>query len=164
MNSNATVTPKTGCYAVTIANHRFGLQTRFVGKDKRCSCGGNANRPCRHIRAVADYLRRGGQLASEERPALQLREKHEDTPISGTPMTCPVCGTPVERHDPDFWRCPHNSSHYWQWRGEQFGVKEFLTKSHPAKAGAFYTMSQEERKAFLAQATRRFHAGGYTPY
>ena len=30
--------------------------------------------------------------------------------------------------------------------------------------GEFYSMTQEEREAFLDQATRRMHLGGYTPY
>ncbi|MEE8390502.1 MAG: SWIM zinc finger family protein [Anaerolineae bacterium] len=164
MNSNTTVTPKIGHYLVTVVDHRFGLQTRFVGKDRRCSCGGNAKRPCRHIEAVSSHLRKGGERAPEERPALRLREKRDDTPTSGTPLACAICGTPVEKLGFDFWKCPKDSVHYWQWRGEQCGIKDFLTKPHPAKQGAFYSMSREERKIFLAQATRRFRAGGYTPY
>jgi hypothetical protein len=42
-------------------------------------------------------------------------------------------------------------AHYWQWRGER-GVRAFLTGSHPAKAGAFYTQTADEREAFLTQA------------
>jgi hypothetical protein len=158
VNTHVTVIPKIGYYLVTTVDHRLGVQTRTVDRRKRCSCGGTAKRPCPHIRAVANYLREGGERASEECPAPRLPEKGDDGPLSGTPTMCPICGTPVDSLAPDFWRCPHDPSHYWRWRGERSGVKDFLTKPHPAKAGAFYTMSREAREAFLAQATRRLHA------
>jgi hypothetical protein len=167
MKSNTTVVPKIGRYVVITVDHRWGMQIQYVGKNRRCSCGGNGRRPCRHIRAVADYLHQGGKRApetSEERPAPRLRDKQEDGPPSGTPMTCPICGTPVETQDIGFWRCPKDASHYWQWRGEQTGIKSFLTRSHPAKSSAFHSMTPEEREAFLDQATRRMHKDGYTPY
>jgi hypothetical protein len=70
----------------------------------------------------------------------------------------------VETREIGFWRCPKDTAHYWQWRGEQTGIKSFLTGSHPAKSSAFHSMTQEEREAFLDQAARRMHLGGYTPY
>jgi hypothetical protein len=170
MKSNTVVTPKVGFYVVTIVDRTLGVQMRFVGKDKRCSCGGTAQRPCRHIRAVTDYLRQGGKRApeaGEESATLRLREKSDGGPPSGTPMTCPLCGATVEKLAPDFWRCPKDPSHYWQWRGERDGgaIKHFLTqRSHPAKKGPFYDMSLEERESFLEQASRRFNAGGYTAH
>jgi len=150
---NTTVSPKVGFYAVTTVDQRWGAQTRLVDKQKRCTCGGTAERPCRHIRAVANYLREGGERAEERPPTFR---PHEDNP------TCPICGRPVERRDP--WRCPCDPSHYWQWRGETFGVRDFLTRPHPAKQGAFYEQTIEERETFLAQAARQMHLGGYTPY
>jgi len=173
MNENVMVTPKIGFYLVTIVDRRWGVQTRCVDKSKRCSCGGTAKRPCRHIRAVTGYLRQGGKRAPEtareqEHPSLQLREKQEDGPLSGNPapMACPICGTPVEKHDLDFWQCPRDSAHYWQCRAERNGgaIREFLTQPGPSKQGPFYSMSLEERDAFLAQAAQRMHAGGYTPF
>ena len=74
MNKNATVSPQVGFYVLTTVDRRWGVETRFVGKDKQCSCGGNAKRLCYHIRAVADYLRQGGKRASEECTTPRLRE------------------------------------------------------------------------------------------
>ena len=170
MNGNVMVSAQVGFYLVTTVDRRLGVQTRTVDKQKQCSCGGNAKRPCRHIKAVAGYLRQGGQRASEtpeERAPLRLCDKQDDGPPPGTPMACPLCGATVEQHGPDFWRCPKDPSHYWQWRGERNGgaVKNFLTqRSHPAKKGPFYDMSLEERDSFLEQASQRFNAGGYTAH
>jgi hypothetical protein len=50
------------------------------------------------------------------------------------------------------WRCLIDAGHYWQWRGERGGVAAFLTGAHPAKRGAFYKQTVEEREAFLTQA------------
>jgi hypothetical protein len=140
---NVNVTPKIGYYQV----QAYPGQSVQVGRDKQCTCGGTARHPCPHIQAVADYLRQGGYRA---------------TPAS----TCPICNAPVERLGPDFWRCSQDSSHYWQWRGERNGgaLRKFFTQPHPAKLGAFYEQTIEEREAFLAQAAQRLHAGGYTPY
>lgn len=131
-----TVTPKSGYYQV----HDYR-----VTKDKRCTCGGTASHPCDHIQAVAVYLREGGPRASE------------------STSVCPLCGAPVTPTTYG-WRCPTSPGHYWRWRGEQGGVKAFLTQPHPAKQGAFYEQTPAERDAFLAQAQRRMYANGYTPY
>ena len=96
---------------------------------------------------------------------LRIRETRQGSPPSGSaaPVTCPICGTAVETQGVGFWRCPKDKAHYWQWRGEQSGIRDFMTKPHPSKQGAFYAMSVEEREAFLEQATRRMHVGGHTP-
>jgi hypothetical protein len=165
MKANITVAARTGYYCVTVIDRLLGLRTYSVDKAKRCSCGGTAKRPCGHIRAVTDYLRKGGQRAPEEHSMLRLRDTPGSPPSGGpAPLTCPICGTPVETREIGFWRCPKDKTHYWQWRGEQTGIKSFLTGSHPAKSSAFHSMTQEEREAFLDQATRRMHKGGYTPY
>jgi hypothetical protein len=165
MKANTTVSVRTGCYVVTVIDQRLGLRTYSVDKAKRCSCGGTAKRPCRHIRAVADYLRQGGRRAPEKDPMLRIRETRQGNPPSGgpAPVTCPICGEPVETQGIGFWRCPRDPSHYWQWRGERAGIDKFLTKPHPAKQGAFYAMSLEEREAFLEEAARRMRTGGYSP-
>jgi hypothetical protein len=62
MNGSTTVTPRIGCYVVSTAGP-WGVRTYYVAKDKRCTCGGTARRPCPHIRAVTDYLREGGRRA-----------------------------------------------------------------------------------------------------
>jgi hypothetical protein len=82
------------------------------------------------------------------------------------PDTCPICEGEVQKLGPDFWRCVEDSSHHWQWRGEQNGgaIKKFLTRPHPVKRGAFYAMSEQERQAFLLRAAQRMHQGGYTPH
>ena len=96
---------------------------------------------------------------------LRLRDTPGGPPSgSPAPLTCPICGSPVDRLGPDFWRCPKDTTHYWQWRGEQSGIREYKTKTHPGKQGAFYAMTPEEREAFLEQAARRMHVGGYTPH
>lgn len=51
-------------YVVQITND--GMHTYIVGKDKLCSCGGSADRPCRHIEAVTSYLKRGGLRAPQQ--------------------------------------------------------------------------------------------------
>ena len=161
MNGSTTVTPRIGCYVVSTAGP-WGVRTYYVAKDKRCTCGGTARRPCPHIRAVTDYLREGGSRApvmSEPHP--RFRGHDDSTP----PAACPICGAPVEVISPDFWRCPQDATHYWQWRGERNGgaVRKFLTRPHPAKQGAFYEQTAEERESFLAGAARQMHAGGYVP-
>ena len=156
---NIKVTVKPGYYIVTTAA-RWGIHTQAVTKEKRCTCGRKA---CPHIKAVAEYLRNGGSRAPVKREvALQLRE--DSTPPSSAPLTCPICGTVVERGAHSVWRCPQDRSHYWQWRGEAGGVKAFLTQPHHAKSGAFYQQTVEERDVFLEQAAQRMHQGGYTPH
>jgi hypothetical protein len=57
------ITPMPGVYVV--AELDAARRVRVVSKDKTCSCGGNAERPCRHIGAVKDYLESGGERAPE---------------------------------------------------------------------------------------------------
>jgi hypothetical protein len=96
---------------------------------------------------------------------LRLRDTPGSPPSGGpAPLTCPICGTAVETQEVGFWRCPKDPSHYWQWRGERAGIDKFLTKPHPAKQGAFYEMTLEEREAFLEEAARRMRSGRYTPH
>jgi len=128
-----------------------GLDALKVTDQLQCACGGRAAKPCEHIRAVACFRRLHGEATDED---------------AGTPEplpACPICGSPVTG-TPDRWRCTASPGHYWQWRGEQGGVKAFLTQHHPAKQGAFYEQSIEEREAFLEQAHRRLYANGHTPY
>lgn len=160
---NVTVRPRVGHYVVT-TTRRWCVETHSVTKDKQCSCGGTAVRPCSHIRAVARHLRSGGRRALPRAVVLGLREG--GGPSGSTPAACPICGAPVERRADDVWHCPKDRSHYWQWRAEQNGgaVHRFFTQPHPAKVGPFYAMGVAERAAFLEQAARRMHAGGYTPY
>ncbi len=54
MNVEITVVlPQTGYYCV-----RTSTTQEQVTKDKRCSCGGTAEQPCTHIRAVMMYSKR----------------------------------------------------------------------------------------------------------
>ncbi|RLC75130.1 MAG: hypothetical protein DRJ03_30760 [Chloroflexi bacterium] len=144
------VQPSNGVYLVTEMT-RGRLRVFVVGKDKSCTCGGSANEQCRHIEAVAEHLRLGGQRAPEK--------WSEPSPPStpSIPRACPICGATTVR-DGFLWRCLEDSSHYWQWRGEQSGVKDFLTRPHPAKQGAFYEQSDQERQAFLAASAQRHAA------
>jgi hypothetical protein len=138
-----------GAYMVTETSPEFGLRVYFVDKEKRCTCG-EAN--CRHVRAVTDYLQGGGDRA----PAASSAPADTSLPSPTVPATCPICGAVVrfEATSP-VWRCVADHAHYWQWRGEQGGVRAFLTGAHPAKAGAFYKQSFDEREAFLLQALSR---------
>jgi hypothetical protein len=120
------------------------LQVFSVGKDKTCSCGVSA---CRHVQAVADYLRAGGERAPEA-------GENVLPAASSSALVCPLCGAGVRVNGP-YWRCERDASHYWLWRAEQSGIKAFLTQPHPAKMGAFYEQTLQEREEFLAAAQRR---------
>jgi hypothetical protein len=155
-----TVTPKPGYYLVRLIGPQ-GIRTHLVGKDKHCSCGGNARRQCSHIRAVAEYLQSGGEPA----PDGTAEVVRDSKPATTVPEACPICGSGIKRLGPDFWRCADDASHYWRWRSEQNGgaIRKFLTQPHPVKSGPFYAMSEQEREAFLLQAAQRMHRRGYTP-
>ena len=145
------ILPRTGYYWVGTLTDT-GLDALKVTYKLRCACGGTKENPCEHIRAVKSYRRLEGTPVSEAKPAkVEL------------PDCCPVCAAPVIPRA-GHWRCTASPGHYWLWRGEQGGVKAFLTQPHPAKQGAFYEQSIEEREAFLEQAHRRLYANGYTPY
>jgi len=138
-----------GAYVCREMSSRLGLQVYFVDKERRCTCG-EAN--CRHVRAVADYLQGGGDRA----PAASSAPADTPLPSPTVPATCPICGAVVQfEATSPVWRCVADHAHYWQWRGEQGGVAAFLTRPHPAKAGAFYKQSTDEREAFLLQALSR---------
>jgi hypothetical protein len=149
------VVPQTGFYIVGTLD-ASGLQTEQVNKHKHCTCGGTGAEPCPHIQAVATYLKLGGDRAPAPEP-------EASEPTVELPEVCPICGGTV-RPQGRRWRCVNSSCHYWQHRGEQSGVKAFLTQPHPAKQGAFYEQSIEEREAFLEHTHRQLYANGYTPY
>jgi hypothetical protein len=80
-----------------------------VGKDRRCTCGNGAD--CPAVRAVADYLRGGGERAPDV-PAGFF-------PV--VPQACPVCGAETY-YVPDLtsrrrgagWACVKGrQAHYW---------------------------------------------------
>jgi len=136
-----------------------GVRVYEVGKDRACSCGrGGAERECRHVEAVEEYLRAGGERA----PRL-LDEEPAQTPVAQIPDACPICGAGVRIVDlggaRPVWRCAEDGSHYWQWRGERFGVKAFLTRPQRNKVVNWRT--PEQRATFLARARRRM--AGYAP-
>jgi hypothetical protein len=147
MNNLNVILPQADFYWVGTLTDS-GLDALKVTQELQCACGGTAVKPCAHIRAVQCYRRLHGD--EESSPPEPLGE-------------CPICGSPVVG-TPDRWRCTASAGHYWQHRGEQGGVKAFLTRPHPAKQGAFYEQSIEEREAFLEQAHRRLYANGHTPY
>ena len=162
-----TVTPEVGCYLVRLVGPE-GIRAHLVGKDKHCSCGGNPKRWCSHMRAVVAYLKAGGERAPEAAGDGSLRDSRPAVPQGGGPIPedCPICGAGVSALGLDAWRCRDDPAHYYQWRGERNGgaIRKFLTQPHPAKQGAYYAMSAEEREEFLARALRRMHVGGYTPH
>ena len=137
-----------GAYQVVETGPTFGLRVHFVDKEKRCTCG---QAHCRHVKAVAEYLQGGGERAPKAKLA-KADGSPSSTPVSA-PATCPICGCVVQYEAPSaVWRCVADRAHYWQWRGEKRGVAAFLTGAHPAKVGAFYEQTVDEREAFLAQA------------
>jgi hypothetical protein len=167
--NTVTVTPKVGYYLVRTVGPQ-GVDTHLVGKDKHCTCGGHARRRCRHIRAVAEYLKAGGERApkadkgdrvQDSKPATERRKRSPEIP-----ETCPVCGGEIQPIGHRAWRCVDDSAHYYQWRGELNGgaIRKFLTQPHPAKQGAFYEMTEEERDAFLVLVGKRMLTTGYTPH
>jgi hypothetical protein len=167
MNEKTTVVPQIGFYVVTIID-QWGVQTHQVSKKKVCTCGGSARHPCRHIHAVARYLKAGGERAPERRVNGNGNGNGKGTPPNPNtaPVTCPICEVPVVSEKHGRWRCPTEPSHYFHWRAELNGgaVRKFLTQPHPNKVGAYHTMSEQDRDAFLQRAVRRMHTGGYTPY
>ena len=134
------ILPKEG-YAWVGVLTAAGLDVFKVTDQLQSACGGGNATPCAHIEAVKAYRRLDGR---------------EPLP---SPESCPICGEQVWAQA-DRWRCAASAGHYWRWRGEQSGVKAFLTEPHPAKQGAFYEQSIEERDAFLEQIRHR----GYSPY
>jgi hypothetical protein len=136
-----------GAYMCTEASPDH--QVHYVDKAKCCTCGGTADCRCEHINAVAAYLRGGGERARALAPG-------------GIPVACPICGTDVQSMaGSPIWRCPADPAHYWQWRGEAGGVRAFLTGAHPAKAGAFYEQTSEERESFRDDARLQMLKLGY---
>jgi hypothetical protein len=135
-----------GVYQVIETGPTFGLRAHFVDKERRCTCGQPG---CRHVQAVAEYLKGGGDRA----PKAKLAKADESPCPASVPATCPICGCVVQYEAGSaVWRCVADRAHYGQWRGEKGGVAAFLTGPHPAKAGAFYTQTAGEREAFLTQA------------
>lgn len=125
-----TVIPQNGYYLVTVVNNS-GVHVYTVYRDKTCTCG---RRNCEHVRAVREYLRNGGTRAGEPTPLI---------------TSCPICGAPVtrKRHWPrHWWACTEDPAHYFRWRGEVGGIREFLTDpNHPSKhIQAFYEPGREE--------------------
>ena len=150
------ITSQPGAYVVTELT-AAGVRTFFVGKDKSCSCG-TPHGKCRHVKAVAEYLKTGGEQAPA---ALPQRVTPTPSAAPNVPATCPICGAAVQIQSVTgrypLWRCQNSSEHYWQWRGDK--VKAFLTQDHPNKAGAFYQQDPAARDAFLASHRLSYAAG-----
>jgi hypothetical protein len=160
------VLPKPHCHVVRTLNGG-GVPTFHVVKYDRCTCGGTTERPCLHIQAVADYQTPENKTEPPERPITPVRETPpQSTHAAAIPSSCPLCEAPVVREKRGRWRCTADSSHYFLWRGElnDGAIRKFLTQPHPNKIGAYYSMSHEQRDAFLQLVARRMHSGGYTPY
>lgn len=144
------VEPQVGRYIVRRANG-IGYVTRVVTKDKKCSCGGDAENPCVHIEAVREYLLDGGKKAEPFKKVLP------DEPAGVDRITvCPICGEKVEwarsHRYPLMWRCP-DSSHYWDWYGRKHKVRAFMTEHHTG-IPAIDEMTTEEYAAFLDEQER----------
>jgi len=127
------ITTLTGRYAVKTENG----PTWTVMKNKRCSCGGSAEQPCKHIKAVKQYLLDGGERA-------EPFAKMEKETAKGRITECLICGAPTEwagsTRYPFMWRCTEDSSHYWEWYGRD-KVRAFLTGDRPSGIPAVDEMS-----------------------
>ena len=134
------VSPQAGYYLVRLVGPQ-GIRTHLVGKDKHCSCGGNAKRQCSHIRAVAEYLQAGGELAPAAGAAEFVHDSKSDNGRGGIPDACPICGSGIIRLGFDFWRCATDASHYWMCREK---VRLFLTQPHPAKPVSYTHLRAHE--------------------
>jgi hypothetical protein len=84
-------------------------QHHHVGKDRRCTCGMGAD--CPAVKAVAEYLRAGGERAPDVPSGF--------FPVA--PQACPICGAETY-YVPDLtsrrrgagWACVKGSeAHYW---------------------------------------------------
>ena len=159
MKGNMSVKAHVGHYIVTLVD-RLGVRVHHVNTERQCTCGGTGTRQCPHIRAVISYLKEGGTRAPEPIELVLRDEGDPSAPV------CPLCGMPVKNLGRELWRCPRDSSHYWQWRGERNGgaVRKFLTRPHPAKQGPFFDQTSEDREEFLEEVKRRMYADGYNPH
>lgn len=112
-----------------------------VERDKTCSCG---IKHCEHVDAVRQYLKGGGSREPQQpdyssySEYLRARTKEPDVVIG----TCPVCGARTESTAYG-WRCSTSTAHFWLHEGERRGVRDFLTKPHSNKEGAFYESIDE---------------------
>ena len=84
-------------------------QHHYVGKDRRCTCGMGAD--CPAVKAVAEYLRAGGERAPDVPSGYY--------PVA--PQVCPICGAETyyvpdlnSKHRGAGWACVKGSeAHYW---------------------------------------------------
>jgi len=142
--------PQVGRYLVQRPNGK-SLVTRVVTKDKECSCGFSN---CEHIRAVRQYLLDGGEMAKE------IEEVKPDEPVAPEQITvCPICSTPVvsamSRNYPLMWKCPEDSSHYWEWYAGKHSVKAFMLGGRPTGIAAIDEM--EDYAGFLDEVEGYVH-------
>lgn len=145
--SKYTVIPQTGHYLVQRPNGKT-LVTRVVDKNKNCSCGGSAKYECEHIEAVKEYLKDGGEKAPEMKKVCPDKQGGP-----GRVTICPICETEVvwagSYTYPLMWRCPKDSSHYWEWYGDKHGVKAFMLGGRRTGIEAIDDMGEEEYAAYL---------------
>lgn len=85
-------------------------QAHRVGKDRRCSCYLGA--ACPAVLAVVEYLKAGGERASDPPPGY----------YPAAPAACPICGAATtfdlqlsSKRRGAGWRCKQGGAgHYWQ--------------------------------------------------
>lgn len=139
--------PQTGHYLVQRANGK-SLVTQVVDKNKNCSCGGGSDWHCEHIEAVKEYLRDGGEKAPEPKKVTP-----DETAKKENITVCPTCGEKVEWAGsyayPLMWRCPKDSSHYWEWYGNNHKVKAFMLGNRPTGIKAIDCMEEGEYTSYL---------------
>lgn len=133
MNDLQIVTVRGG-YHVMLNGRRH-----FVNKRRQCSC----HRPaCPAVKAVADYLRAGGQRAPE------LVEAKPS-------LVCLICGAPATGTS-QLWRCSQDRDHYHIFRVNQIRAAAaqrlaWLKEHEPYQYElAMFFMDDAARPAFLA--------------
>ena len=130
------VTTVRGGYHVTLNG-----KPHFVNKQRHCSCH---KQNCPAIRAVAAYLRAGGQRAPELAEGTKMPDR-----------TCPICGAPATGTTQQ-WRCTQSNEHYHRFRVNQIRAAAaqrlvWLKEHDPYQYElAMFFMDDAARSAFLA--------------
>ncbi len=129
---------------------RLGEAVHLVNKQRQCSCG---RRNCTAIRAVAAYLRAGGQRAPDN-AAQTLREPG-----------CPICGAPIRGSLDRLWTCTACRSHYHTWRVSRLRASraaylDWLKEHAPERFDLeMFLMDGRARESFLSAHALPYPAG-----
>jgi hypothetical protein len=143
--------PATVEVSTVVGGYRVMLhgELHVVNKRRACSCG----RPhCAAIKAVAAYLKAGGQRAPEAK---------EPPKLAG--LTCPICDAPAQGSlQLKDWHCTVDRSHYFEWRVQRIRVAraKALQGASPYVHEVLSAFASNEARArFLAAHPLTYPAG-----